>query len=635
MNFLQGLSLAMAKRYPSQQHLRYFFSLIAAIGALLIGEHIYLREYLTTDENSYLFQAWLFLQGQTSLECPAIKDVLFHPMIICDKEAGWLSRYPPAHSLWLLPGVAIGYPRLMSAIAAFLAVWFLSKAGERLKIPVWVTGILLLVSPYFWLMYGSVLSHTSGLMATAIMIWAYLVWLQERKLAYAALAGLAWSFLFLSRTYTALWLALPFSIDALTRLTYTRSREALIGTTVFAVFSLLGVCFFLFYNAITTGDPFFSTFLYYEPSEGPGFGEVNGKMHTMAIGWEFLKFNVNNLNSNLWGFKGSLIVLLALTIVGYRKEITPLLLASTILVWLAYMAFWFRGINELSPIYFYETLAFIVLSAGMGVTRLYRANWHFPSWGKPLLGCLLLVVTGAYAKVTFVENAKIIMQRNSYTSAFQQVIRDVPTGSIVLLEKVHKDIRAQNSWNPQGLNSDPLVLHNYYGIQNVLPYMFPNRPVYVVSGHRAKPAVLLNNTGTRFVAIEAAHMRTSIGKRSTSPDGNISYVAVSKTHKKGVLAEGVKQYLAPGRYVAKITFSASGLVGEEVGRILVVNKTDGSNLLDRTFISGDIDMPLVFEVPSVSLVEPIIYFSGNGRLEFERIIIEQIDEDNKLISQEF
>ena len=124
-------SSARLNRVLSEQStlLRLALALLAAVGALYIGEHIYLGEYLTTDENSYMFQAWIFLQGKFSLSCPPLEDAFFHRMIICDDQAGWVSRYPPAHSIWLMPGIALEFPRLMTAVAASLSVWF--KAGPE------------------------------------------------------------------------------------------------------------------------------------------------------------------------------------------------------------------------------------------------------------------------------------------------------------------------------------------------------------------------------------------------------------------------------------------------------------------------------------------------------------------------
>ncbi len=45
-----------------------------------------------------------------------------HRMIIQDADVGWLSRYPPLHSLWLVPGVAVANSYLMIALTAGLSL---------------------------------------------------------------------------------------------------------------------------------------------------------------------------------------------------------------------------------------------------------------------------------------------------------------------------------------------------------------------------------------------------------------------------------------------------------------------------------------------------------------------------------
>ncbi len=49
---MNKISSAAAQK---QLYLRFAISFTAAIGALLVGEYVYLGEYITTDENSYLF----------------------------------------------------------------------------------------------------------------------------------------------------------------------------------------------------------------------------------------------------------------------------------------------------------------------------------------------------------------------------------------------------------------------------------------------------------------------------------------------------------------------------------------------------------------------------------------------------
>ena len=57
--------------------------------------HVFHGAPITTDENSYVFQAYNFLAGLIARPAPPFPDIVYHAMIICDDRAGWLSRYPP------------------------------------------------------------------------------------------------------------------------------------------------------------------------------------------------------------------------------------------------------------------------------------------------------------------------------------------------------------------------------------------------------------------------------------------------------------------------------------------------------------------------------------------------------------
>ncbi len=74
---------------------------------------------------------------------------------------------------------------------------------------------MLLASPWFLFTFGTLLSHTSGVSGRLRHAGAYLWWRQSERPAAAILAGLAWGFLCLSHTYSALLIALPFGLDAL------------------------------------------------------------------------------------------------------------------------------------------------------------------------------------------------------------------------------------------------------------------------------------------------------------------------------------------------------------------------------------------------------------------------------------
>lgn len=168
--------------------------LFAVIGALLswVSAHsIFLGVPTGSDENSYFFQANSFADGVISRDAPPFHDRFKQYMVILDDEAGWLSRYPPAHPLWLAPARWFGSVYVLTALAAALGVAFLCAAGLALGIPPLILALTLLPSPYFVFMYGTALSHTSGFMAVSILLWAYIRWQKGSGARFAVFAGLA------------------------------------------------------------------------------------------------------------------------------------------------------------------------------------------------------------------------------------------------------------------------------------------------------------------------------------------------------------------------------------------------------------------------------------------------------------
>ena len=151
------------------RRMRLGFALAAAACSLVVNQYVYFDTPVTTDENSYVFQANNFIEGRIARPCPPVPPVFYHEMIIMDSKAGWMSRYPPAHCLWLVPGVCVDEPRLMVALAAALSVWFISGCVLTLGGSALAVCLVTLFSPFFQFVYGTLLSHTSGLMAVAVM----------------------------------------------------------------------------------------------------------------------------------------------------------------------------------------------------------------------------------------------------------------------------------------------------------------------------------------------------------------------------------------------------------------------------------------------------------------------------------
>jgi len=616
-------SFAVISKLQSK-YFRFLCAILAAFGALLIGEHVYLKEYLTTDENSYLFQAWLFLQGQISQPSPPGVESFFHRMVINDEQAGWLSRYPPAHAVWMMPGVAIDYPRIMVAVAAFLSVWFLTKAGDRLNIPIWMTVGLLFASPYFWLMQGSVLSHTSGLAATAIMMWAYITWLEDRKNNFLMIAGLAWAFLFLNRTFTAFLIAIPFGIHVLYELIKSRKLHDLIGTIVFASSAFIGVILFFIYNYLVTGDPLLPTYLYYNKTDGLGFGIRNQPdyLFTPQKGWEFIRFNIEALNVRLWGFWGSLIAWIALALAGWRSQgVSLMMLFATLLVWLGYGAFWFKGIKEVAPVYYYETLVFMILLAGLGVNKIFSMDWRIPKVIKVFVSIAIIALVAQASARTFHKYGSEIIHRHIEKAHYQKMIKAVPPNSIVLLAGFPRDILDETSWNSKGIYSDPLIMRASHGSLHLIHHYYPSRKVYIVDGKPARPPKLIKDIDENIPYLSAHRMPAKVGTRTESG----RRIAQSPEDEKGALGYGVKYYFIPGTYKVTYYIKAEGEPGDIPGIIDLVDTRTGSRLGYKELTPGEENVVFEIDLDELKLVEPRVEFNGQGRLEFDRIEIQLIE----------
>ncbi|MCZ7585685.1 MAG: hypothetical protein M5R36_21450 [Deltaproteobacteria bacterium] len=107
------------------------FLAVAAIGATAGG--VLEGTWITDDENVYVFQSRIFAAGRLalpSLETP--EDRIFNDNIFLVNNGKIYGQYPLGHSAFLLPGVIIGFPRLMTILAAALTILGCYLLGREL-----------------------------------------------------------------------------------------------------------------------------------------------------------------------------------------------------------------------------------------------------------------------------------------------------------------------------------------------------------------------------------------------------------------------------------------------------------------------------------------------------------------------
>jgi len=432
--------------------------LLAAVASAWIALVPLQGSRVASDENAYLFQAHAYLDGVLARPAPALGDALAGEMQIVDPAVGWTGRYPPGHALWLLPGALLDAPRLMSAASAALGILLIGLTARRLGASEVLVHALLLISPYYLFMHATLLSHTSSLVAVSAMLLLYLRWDETGRARHAAGAGACWSFLFLSRPYTAALLAVPFAIDAVAALLRSRAPATWRGVAILAGAAACGVLGLLGFNLAVTGDPLLPPHLYYAPSERLGFGTrmAGARLyeHTPAAGLEILRENLRLLDRWLLGFRGPLLVAAPLAILGWSRRWSPLLVGGAVVLPLGYVAFFFRGVREIGPVYYFEALAFLVPLLALGLTKVLC--WMRARHRLLVPAALALALLGSLRFMA--GEIEHLAPAKRYEARVRATIEAAPPGSLVLLTDIpYEPFLEHLVLNRRGLASERLV----------------------------------------------------------------------------------------------------------------------------------------------------------------------------------
>lgn len=589
---------------------------LAALGARWAAREAFLLRPITTDENSYVFQARNFLEGRIARPAPVPPGAFYHPMIIVNEEAGWLSRYPPGHPLWLMAGVAAGMPLVMSYAGAAVGVALMARLAGRLGLPGWIPAVLLVLSPFYVFMYGTLLSHTSAFLSVASMLTAYVHWQQTGSRTAAVLAGVFWGTLFLNRSYTAFLLAVPFGADCSLRWLFSKTKRAeLPGMIGFAGTAAVFAGLLKVYNKLATGSSRVSTFLLYDPSEGLGFGARHTRGAVVHHGvrrgilntWE----NVQQLDGWLFGVTGGLVLVGVLMAVGWRRRWTPLLAAGPGVLWGGYVLFWFPGIEHFRPVYSFETLPFLMLGASLGIQKLLEGG---AVWRKVLVAAGLAGL--AWAGTGFrAEKREFFAARNRESARLAAVLREMPADSLVLLAGLGHDETHENMLNLHGLDSQPLVMRGGGLGDAFFPDLFPERTSYILRDPvKLRPEPF--PAGQAYdLRLELGYFHRRTGTNVQTGSGAWERVA-GEGDAAGLLAFGRYFYLPAGRWTLRVRGRMEG-VRAEAPLVLELATRSGRDLLARREVSGTggaIEERFALELGEITEVEPRVVYGGSGQV---------------------
>lgn len=350
------------------------------------------------DEGAYLFQAKIFAQGQLWAPPPPLGEFFAYQHLVTIPDR-WFGKYPPLFPLLLTLGVLAGVPWLVDPILAAIAglvIYHLTRevADWRWGILAW---ILALSSPFFLMLGGSMMAHTTAalLIATALLLAIRGLRLGSFRLTLGcgACLGLA----VLARPYTALLATIAVGgyyaahvLRGPDRARTVRLCLALAGCIAAFAAAFLG------WNLLLTSPQHPTTDLYslYDRNDVLGFGPdkgMNWRMtwggwgHTPAKGLRSIHRYLDSTSRHLLGWPGrlSLALFLAGAWSARRKVWLGLFLGLGALLVVGHMLYWAVLHIGFGARYWFEVAPAMFVLSALGMRWASRAGARAPGGVKP------------------------------------------------------------------------------------------------------------------------------------------------------------------------------------------------------------------------------------------------------------
>ena len=384
-------------------------SLVAIAAAYLVAELVFERIPHIEDEMAFAWQAQVYARGQVTIPSPPHPNIMMTPFVV-DYQGQRFSKYPPGWSVVLAFGYLLGARAWLNPLLAGLAVWLTYRLGQKAFNPAvgLLAAFLTLLSPFFLMLSGSLLSHNWSLVLSLIFTLAWLdTFIYETKVPRwmtSLVAGLTLGLLALTRPLTALGVALPFFIHGLILLWRggwdVRRRVLFIG-----VVALLVSALFLLWQFAVAGNPLTNPYTLWWSYDKVGFGPSVGRQeggHNLFWSLVSLKKALDTGRSDFFGWGDLSWLFLPLGLWAVRRN-RPAWLVGSVFVSLAgtYMLYWTSSVT-FGPRYYFEGFYSVTLLSAAGF--LWLAGWpRAKIWrsGRFLVAAGLLAFLVSYNLVCY------------------------------------------------------------------------------------------------------------------------------------------------------------------------------------------------------------------------------------------
>jgi hypothetical protein len=434
--------------------------ILAAVVLIFSTQFLFRETGVTDDESAFDFQAQTLLLGRVVNPPPPVANSFQNTFIIDDGKV-WVGKYTLGHPLIIAIGLALGDRYLLTITLSVLTLFLIYLIAMKLYEDRTVAILALclgVISPFFYLVSSSRLSHTTSAFFLALFMILYLHARSSeekspRALIVAFLSGIALGYAFNVRSLTALGFALPFVAVGILDLRQQKPGTNGKALTLVSGFAVMAV-FTLSYNALVTGNALTFPFHYYDSNEMLGFG-ANG--HTLFAALRNLAVSVGRLNSVLLGFPISLLFLFFVVLVPKRfgDYLSIGILCSFAC---AYLFYYSPGVSDLGPVYYYELIIPLLLLTARAAVFLHRWFSEHLENGSTLVPNFL-AISAFLALITFVpEQASHIGRLTAQIRAPYEAVEAADVHHAIVLTKM----RPNKGWvfgtrNPWPDFSDDVV----------------------------------------------------------------------------------------------------------------------------------------------------------------------------------
>lgn len=374
-----------AVRGPTPGSFAILTGCVATLGSGILASRAHGRAPTTVDEMAQLLHAAIVADGRLTLPTGDAAAALVLQNGVLTHE-GWVSIYPPLHTLLLAIGLTLGAAWLVGPILTGIATGASAWTLERLmgKGAGRLSGLLLCVSPFWLLVGGSHLSHSSAAAALALMSVACLrardATMGRAGLAWAALAGAAMGMAVSSRPWIGLVCSVVIVLGVWGPEVAVRDRRCawIPRFGAMAVGGLPFAMLLLGWNAVLFGHPlrlgYSATF---GPSHGLGWhpdpwGNRYGFVEAIGYtGADLLQLGVRLLESPLPVTLLVALLLLMMPGVFAGRGRLPALWAGSIVA--ANALYWHHGIH-FGPRMLYESVPAWMGLVGLAATSAFEAG---------------------------------------------------------------------------------------------------------------------------------------------------------------------------------------------------------------------------------------------------------------------